>query len=63
MLDGSDIISFYNYAKPEDMKVRVENLRRYKRPIICTEYMARPVGSTFDPILGYLKSQQVGAYS
>ncbi len=63
MLDGSDIISFHNYAKPDDMKVRVENLRRYKRPIICTEYMARPVGSTFDPILGYLKSQQVGAYS
>jgi hypothetical protein len=63
MLDGSDIISFHNYAKPEDMRVRVENLRRYNRPVICTEYMARPVGSTFDPILGYLKSQQVGAYN
>jgi hypothetical protein len=25
--------------------------------------MARPVGSTFDPILGYLKTQGGGAYS
>jgi hypothetical protein len=25
--------------------------------------MARPVGSTFDPILSYLKSEHVGAYS
>jgi hypothetical protein len=25
--------------------------------------MARPVGSTFDPILGYLKGERVGAYS
>jgi hypothetical protein len=63
MLEGSDIISFHNYAKPKDMRVRVENLRRYGRPIICTEYMARPVGSTFNPILGYLKSQGGGAYS
>lgn len=44
------------------MKRCVENLRRYNRPIVCTEYMARPQGSRFDPILGYLKEQHVGAH-
>jgi hypothetical protein len=63
MLDESDVITFHNYAKPEDMRVRVTNLRRYHRPIVCSEYMARPVGSTFDPILRYLKDERVGAYS
>lgn len=59
----SDVISFHTYSKLDQVKKCVENLRRYDRPIICTEYMARPNGSTFDPILGWFKEQQVGAYN
>ena len=62
-LELSDVISFHNYGKPEDVKKCVENLRRYGRPILCTEYMARPMGSTFDPVLGYFKEQKVAAYN
>jgi hypothetical protein len=62
-LENSDVISFHSYAKLEEVKKCVENLRRYKRPIICSEYMARPQGSTFDPVLGYFKEQKVGAYN
>lgn len=63
MLEQSDVISFHNYSKVEDLRKCIENLRRYQRPILCTEYMARPAGSTFDPNLGCLKEQQVGAYN
>ena len=59
--DNSDVISFHNYGKLEDAKKCVEHLKRYDRPIICSEYMARPQGSTFDPILGYFVEQKVGA--
>lgn len=62
-IDNSDIISFHSYGKPEEMKKAVDNLRRYKRPLVCTEYMARPQGSTFDPILGYMQKEKVGAYN
>ena len=31
--------------------------------MLCTEYMARPVGSTFDPVLTYLKDEKIGAYN
>ena len=62
-LNESDVISFHSYAKLPEMKLCVEHLRRYNRPILCTEYMARPNGSTFDPILGYLKEQHVAAYN
>ena len=45
------------------MRPCLDHLRRYQRPIICTEYMARPRGSTFAAILPYLKEQNVGAYN
>lgn len=61
MFEHSDIITFHNYGTLDDMKRCVEALRRFNRPIICTEYMARPNGSTFNPVMGYLKEQKVGA--
>lgn len=63
LLEHSDVISFHGYGPPEEVKTCVENLGRYGRPILCTEYMARPRGSTFDPILGYFKDKKVGAYN
>ena len=60
-LRESDIITFHNYSWPEDFKAEVAWLRRFHRPIICTEYMARSVGSTFDTILPIAKQEHVGA--
>ncbi|HEV2694806.1 MAG TPA: 1,4-beta-xylanase [Verrucomicrobiae bacterium] len=62
-LQNSDVISFHNYDRLPTLRKCVENLRRYQRPIVCTEYMARPVGSTFDPNLKYLHDQHVAAYN
>ncbi|HWF17780.1 MAG TPA: cellulase family glycosylhydrolase [Verrucomicrobiae bacterium] len=61
IFDNSDIISFHNYDGLEELKRCVQDLRRFNRPILCTEYMARPHGSRFDPNFGYLKEQKVGA--
>ena len=36
--------------------------RKYNRPVICTEYMARSVGSTFDAILPIAKQEHVGSH-
>lgn len=57
----SDIITFHNYSWPESFKTEVEWLRRFHRPILCTEFMARSVGSTFDGILPIAKQEHVGA--
>jgi hypothetical protein len=62
-LGESDVISFHCYGKDEEMRKCVQNLGRYGRPILCTEYMARPVGSRFDPVLGSLKELKVAAYN
>lgn len=62
-LENSDVITFHCYDRPEAMKKRIDSLRRFKRPVICTEYMARPLGSTFAAILPLLKQEKVGAYN
>jgi hypothetical protein len=62
-LENSDVITFHNYDAPEKMQLTIRSLRRYSRPIICTEYMARPRGSTFEAILPLLKQEKVGAYN
>jgi hypothetical protein len=60
-LQNSDIVSFHNYSWPEDFERRVVWLEQQHRPIICTEYMARSAGSTFDGVLPIAKKHHVGA--
>jgi hypothetical protein len=62
-LEESDIISFHSYDPPANLRSRVASLRRYGRPLLCTEYMARPQGSTFEAVLPILKEQKIGAYN
>ncbi len=60
-LRESDVVTFHNYSWPEYFKAEVGWLKKYKRPIMCTEFMARSVGSTFDTILPIAKEEKVGA--
>ena len=59
-LTQSDVISFHDYSWPETFASRVQALQIYGRPLICTEYMARGAGSTFDTILPLGKRQNIG---
>jgi hypothetical protein len=60
-LDSSDVISFHNYDNGAEFEKRIQWLQRYRRPIICTEYMARGNGSTFEGSLPVAKKYKVGA--
>lgn len=59
-LAQSDIVSFHSYDFPEMFYRRVQSLRGYGRPIICTEYMARSAGSTIDNTLPMGKKLDIG---
>lgn len=60
-LAESDVISFHNYGWPEEFEARILSLNPLGRPLICTEYMARGNGSTFDGSLPIAKKYNVGA--
>ncbi len=58
---NSDIISFHTYGNIDEMRLRINQLKKYNRPILCTEYLARGQGSTFQAMLPLLKKEQVSA--
>lgn len=60
-LAESDVISFHNYGWPEEFEARIKELQPLHRPILCTEYMARGAGSTFDGSLPIAKKYHVAA--
>jgi hypothetical protein len=62
-LDNSDVITFHSYAKPPEFEARIAELAPLRRPMLCTEYMARSKGSSIEGILPIAKRHNVGAYN
>jgi hypothetical protein len=62
-LDNADVITFHSYAEPAAFESRIAELAPLGRPIICTEYMARPQGSTVEGVLPVAKRHNVGAFN
>ena len=60
-LEHSDVISFHNYDNGAEFEKRIPWLQRFHRPILCTEYMARGNGSTFQGSLPIAKKYKVAA--
>jgi len=60
-IEMSDVISFHSYDKSEEFEKRIVWLQPYHRPILCTEYMARGNGSTFEGSLPIAKKYHVAA--
>ena len=58
----SDVVSFHSYGDAASLGRCIENLSAYGRPLLCTEFMARPNKSTFEPHLGIMKEHKVAAY-
>ncbi len=62
-VDGSDVISFHNYDGGDEFARRCDWLAALGRPVWCTEYMARPRGSTFAAILPVAASRGVALFN
>jgi len=63
MFTHMDIVSFHCYENKKGLEKRILELKQFDRPMLCTEYMARPFGSTFKDVLPILKKHNVGAYN
>jgi hypothetical protein len=60
IIDRSDIISFHCYEPREKLAAVIKSLASHGRPLLCTEWLARSVGSTVD-LLSVFKEAGVGA--
>ncbi len=59
----ADLVSFHHYGPVHDLEWLLRCLQPFGRPILCTEYMARPLHSTFDPHLTVMRDERVGAFN
>jgi hypothetical protein len=62
-LDNSDVISFHDYNDPAKFESRIRALQRFRRPILCTEYMARGNKSTFEGSMPVALKYGVAVYN
>lgn len=60
-LRNSDVISYHCYAYSDEHRSRIKDLKKYGRPLLCTEYMARRNGSLFQTIMPILREEKIGA--
>lgn len=62
VLKNSDVISFHAYDGDINVvKRKIKELRKYNRPLLCTEYLARGHGNTFQKLLPVFKKNQISA--
>jgi endo-1,4-beta-mannosidase len=61
--NASDIITFHNYQDAEHLSAQITDLRKYQRPVICSEYMIRTTGSIFSACLPVFKQEHVGCFN
>jgi hypothetical protein len=58
---NSDVVSFHIYAGPDATRRKIVELQKRGRPLLCTEWMNRPLGSTFAAILPIFYQNRVGS--
>lgn len=58
---NSDVITYHNYDEVGPHERVIQLLKTHGKPLICTEYMARPRNSTFGTVMPMLKKENVGA--
>ena len=60
-LNNSDIITIHNYNDAGNLEKELKERLKEGRPVICSEYMARPRNSRFQTHLPIFKKYNVGA--
>ena len=58
----SDLVTFHNYEPPERVAEVIRICERAGRPVVCTEWLCRQRGNTFQAILPVFKQHNVGWY-
>ena len=57
---NSDIITFHNYSPKDEVEKTIRDLKQFNRPVICTEWLNRPAGSTVESVLPLFFEENIG---
>ena len=60
IFDNSDIITFHCYSDKDEVEKLISRLKQEKRPLICSEWLNRPLGSTVESVLPVYFREKIG---
>jgi hypothetical protein len=63
ILERSDLITFQSFDNVESVEGRILILKRYNRPIICSDWLMRQAGNDFKNILPLFSTYRVGWFN
>ncbi|MDE1238197.1 cellulase family glycosylhydrolase [Vibrio aestuarianus] len=58
----SDIVSYHAYTTAEKMSDMIQFLEKFERPLMCTEWLARHIGSEFHDQLPLFHRHKIACY-
>jgi len=62
LMKMSDVVSFHGYDNPDGIVQKSRTCRQFNRPVLCTEWLLRQSGNTFETILPIFAHDQIGGY-
>ena len=63
IMELSDFISLQTFDDPKILTASLHLLGRFKRPIVCTDWLKRQAGNTFENMLPLFRQHRVGWFS
>jgi hypothetical protein len=58
----SDVVSFHAYDDPQGVRHKIALCDEFERPVLCTEWLRRQTGNTFENLLPVFDEHHVGCY-
>lgn len=61
-LETSDVVSFHSYSDFPDFCIQVNDLKRYGRPLLCTEWLNRITHNDIREVYPFLWTEHIGSW-
>ena len=61
-LAASDVVTYHEYGDLDKEREVLGRLREMGRPVLCTEWMSRTLGSPFETHLPFFRRERVGSF-
>ena len=63
MMELSDVVSFHGYDPPQGIRAKLALCKEHGRPVVCTEWLLRQGGNTFEALLPLFRDERIGCYN
>ena len=62
-LERSDLVTFHSFEGAAGIEARIQLLKRFHRPIICSDWLLRQAGADFEKVLPVFAAHRVGWFN